>query len=93
MTIHQDRRMAQMCTFLAVPKKVGKCKLRGEAPERGIGVVRPEFAAMAPCVPSLPTGECDRCARHAPKTIYVRRLIRIDASILERTDGRCPMAA
>lgn len=93
MNIHQERRMEAMCTFLAIPKMVGKCKLRGEAYERGIGVVRPEFEAMAPCVPGMPTAECAKCARHAPLARYERTRIRIDASILERTDGRCPMAA
>jgi len=93
MSIHQDRRMEQMCAFLVVPKKVGRCKVNGWVSDRELGRVSPDFAVMAPCVPAMPTDECLRCARHAPRAIYVRRLIRIDASTLQRTSGRCPMYA
>jgi hypothetical protein len=51
--------------------------------------------APAPCCPSRPTRECERCVRHRPDLTMPAdcrpRTIVIDASRLVTRDATCPM--
>jgi hypothetical protein len=86
MTVHHDRFLQRVLPVHTRPTAATSPK------PRIYGTVQPEFAALAPCVPAMPSAECSRCGRHAPLALPELRLIRIDASIIRRAGERCPMA-